>query len=79
MASLDLKKTQDALDKAFDEAVANLFRNLIGNLVEANAKTPAPSSMGSNESVAAFARGMKIAWDAYERAGAAAAQLAKPT
>jgi hypothetical protein len=66
----DPKRMQDAVEKAYDAAVEKLFAVLVENLVEANSNHPAPGSVTAPQAALMFSKGMKIAWDAYERASA---------
>ena len=62
-----------ALDIAFDEHVATVFKALIGNLIEANA---AGAQISSEQAFAMFKRGIMIGLDAYSKAKTACASAA---
>lgn len=64
----DPKRARDAVEKAYDDNISVLFRTLIENLIEARA---AGATISENDALAMFARGMKIAGDAYDKAMAA--------
>lgn len=77
MADIDPKKLQVALDKAFDEAINNLVKQLLANLVDAHSRNPTPGLLNAEQSQASFGRQLKITWDAYNMASAKAEQIAK--
>ena len=75
MPKLDQKRVQEAIDKAYDAEVANLFRILIGNIIEVASGARGGGFMTPDQCVGAFARSMKQAAFAYDKACLVAKQI----
>ena len=76
MSKLDQKRVQDAIDKAYDAEVANLFKILIENLLEVAHGASAGGFTKADQCVGAFARSMKHVAFAYDKACDVARQMA---
>src|SRR5262245_40293490 len=75
MPKLDQKRVQEAIDKAYDAEVANLFRILIGNIIEVASGARGGGFTTPDQCVGAFARSMKQAAFAYDKACLVAKQI----
>ena len=75
MPKLDQKRVQEAIDKAYDAEVANLFKILIGNIIEVASGARGGGFMTPDQCVGAFARSMKQAAFAYDKACLVAKQI----
>ena len=79
MPKLDQERVQQAIDKAYDAEVANLFRTFIENMIEATTGAAGGDFAKAEQCVGAFRRSMKRLAFAYEKACEVAQQTgAKP-
>lgn len=76
MSKLDQKRVQDAIDKAYDAEVGNLFKILIENLLEVASGASGGGFTKADQCVGAFARSMKHVAFAYDKACDVARQMA---
>jgi hypothetical protein len=70
---LDQQRVQKAIDRAYDAEVANLFRTFLENVIEAGGTGGDFSK--AEQCVGAFARNMKRAAFAYDKACEVAEQI----
>ena len=73
MPKLDQQRVQKAIDRAYDAEVANLFKTSLENVVEAGGTGGDFSK--AEQCVGAFARNMKRAAFAYDKACEVAEQI----
>jgi hypothetical protein len=73
MPKLDQQRVQKAIDRAYDAEVANLFKTFLENVVEAGGTGGDFSK--AEQCVGAFARNMKRAAFAYDKACEVAEQI----
>ena len=76
MPKLDQNRVQEAIDRAYDAEVANLFKILIENMVELASGARGGGFTTADHCVGAFARGMKRAAFAYDKACEVAKRIA---
>jgi hypothetical protein len=76
MPRLDQTRVQEAIDKAYDTEVANLFKILIQNLIEVASGAGSGGFTRAEQCVGAFARNMRQVAFAYEKASEVAKQIA---
>ena len=76
MPKLDEKRMQEAIDIAYNAEVADLFKILIGNMIEVASGARGGGFTTADQCVGAFARGMKQAAFAYDKACQVAKQIA---
>jgi hypothetical protein len=73
MPKLDEKRVQEAIDRAYNAEVANLFKIFLDDVIEATTGTGDFSK--ADQCVGAFARSMKRATFAYDKACEVAKQI----
>lgn len=73
----DLKRMQDALEKAYDDEVGKLFAVLVEGLIDIAGPSPLPDAPKASQVTFRFAKGMKLAGDARDRAMAVVSEMAK--
>lgn len=78
MPKLDHQRVHDAIDKAYDAEVANLFKTLIENLIEVASGASGGGLTRNDQCVGTFARSMKRLSFAYDKACDVAKQIARP-
>ena len=75
MPKLDEKRVQEAIDRAYNAEVANLFKTFLEDVIEATTGGAGGDFTKADQCVGAFARSMKRAAFAYDKACEAAKQI----
>jgi hypothetical protein len=75
MTTLDQKRVQQAIDKAYDAEVANLFRTFMENMIEATGGAAGSDFTKAEQCAGAFRRSMKRLAFAYDKACEVAQQI----
>ena len=75
MPKLDEKRVQEAIDRAYNAEVANLFKTFLEDVIEATTGTAGSDFSKADQCVGAFARSMKRATFAYDKACEVAKQI----
>jgi hypothetical protein len=75
MRNLDQERVQKAIDRAYDAEVANLFKTFLEDVIEATTGTTGSDFSKADQCVGAFARSMKRAAFAYDKACEVAKQV----